>query len=400
MSISVYSVFTAFLWFNLFIIILCKLRKKLKSLFANRFSPLLLVAILCLMRLFLPFELPFALEIESTHLLPWMLHLLRINLITIGPINITLEIVILLYVSIVAVVRLYRALSPAYKKRAQIKAYELVNDSRSFSIFERVKRESPSLFKCELRVVSNCLNPFTFGFLFSTIILPERYLLLPDDDIYHVLSHEWQHHRNKDNLIKALIEVLCCIMWWNPLVPLLRPVMNALLEFKCDANATKKANITMKFKYFTSIKHAVALNVNEASTTPNDQSVAASFLDEDNDTDIIERCNVLFSSNDKNQKQVVTFIACSIILFLISFCFVIQPFGLPPTEALTSGATTIDTGVIMPVTPETSLLIDNHDGTYSLSVNGEYWYDITKNEIKHEPYHSLPIVNDEKERNS
>lgn len=393
MSISVYSVFTAFLWFNLFIIILCKLRKKLKSLFANRFSPLLLVAILCLMRLFLPFELPFALEIESTHLLPWMLHLLRINLITIGPINITLEIVILLYVSIVAVVRLYRALSPAYKKRAQIKAYELVNDSRSFSIFERVKRESPSLFKCELRVVSNCLNPFTFGFLFSTIILPERYLLLPDDDIYHVLSHEWQHHRNKDNLIKALIEVLCCIMWWNPLVPLLRPVMNALLEFKCDANATKKANITMKFKYFTSIKHAVALNVNEASTTPNDQSVAASFLDEDNDTDIIERCNVLFSSNDKNQKRVVTFIACSIILFLISFCFVIQPFGLPPPVPPNQKSSMSNPNEFIHITPETSVLVDNQNGTYSLFVDNVFWDDIPKDAIKHDPFRNLPIIN-------
>ena len=72
MSISLYSVLTTFLWFNVFILLLCFLRWKLKILLGYQLFPLVLLIGLSVVRLLVPVEPFFALEVESTRVLPFL----------------------------------------------------------------------------------------------------------------------------------------------------------------------------------------------------------------------------------------------------------------------------------------------------------------------------------------
>lgn len=389
MSISVYSVFTAFLWFNLFIVILYILRKKLKDLFAYHFLPLSVAAVLCLARLFLPFEPPFALELESAHLFLLVLHVLRFNLITVGTVNISVGIVILVCLSLVAIRRFYKALKPVYRTFKKAAGYAPTDNPRMLSIFEKVKSESPSRCKCKLCVTDDYQEPLIAGFIFSVIIFPEKLLSLSDENIYHILKYEWQHHRKKDNLIKLLFQVLRCIMWWNPLVPLLCPIIITLLEFKCDANTMKGASPEKALGYFETVKDVIALHTSKTSDISKDDLISASFLGTDNGTTAVERWDVFFRDNNLNRKNVIVSIVCLIALFLVSFCFVIQPFITPPENDILSDSTSYST---LEVTPETSYLVNNKDGTYSLFVNGVFWNTILAEDINHAPHQSLPII--------
>lgn len=47
------------------------------------------------------------------------------------------------------------------------------------------------------------------------------------------------------------------------------------------------------------------------------------------------------------------------------------------------------------ITPETALLVDNQNETYSLFVDGEYKRDIKARAIIYEPYCSLQIIKTE-----
>lgn len=140
------------------------------------------------------------------------------------------------------------------------------------------------------------------------------------------------------------------------------------------------------------MKDVIALHTSKTSDISKDDLISASFLGTDNGTTAVERWDVFFRDNNLNRKNVIVSIVCLIALFLVSFCFVIQPFGVPPVESMVSESLTTNNIKIMQVSPETSSLIDNHDGTYSLILNGEYWYDIPADRLSYEPYNSLPII--------
>ena len=109
------------------------------------------------------------------------------------------------------------------------------------------------------------------------------------------------------------------------------------------------------------------------------------------DEDLIQRFDVVLEVDRRDSKRARRgLVAIMILLFAASFCFVIQPYGLPLMEDLNVDSRAVISDV--QITPETAFLFDNQDGTYSLFVNNEYWHDTTKEDIKGEVFRSIPIV--------
>ena len=102
MSISAYSVFTAFLWFNLFIFILGVLRKGLGVLLEYQLSPLILAIVLSLVRMLIPFEPSFSIILRSEQLLPSVLRFLRTQYVVIGTYSIPLNHFLLVMIPLVS----------------------------------------------------------------------------------------------------------------------------------------------------------------------------------------------------------------------------------------------------------------------------------------------------------
>lgn len=397
MSISAYSVFTAFLWFNLFIAVLCLLRKTLKYIGHNLF-PLILALVLTLARLLLPWEPSFAFVLPSEQVFPVILYALQTELIATNFIHITIWMVVVAILVFVSVVRFNRMLVAFRDKSMNVHALPQADDPRLVPIFEDIVKTCPTKRKCYLYVVDSNDIPYSFGFFHSAIILPEKILSLSDSDLNFVLRHEYQHHISKDGIVKLVIECLCCIMWWNPFIHLLRQNLNQTLELKCDAKITENFSRLEKFKYAEVIKRVLELFEGENTYPSKDDSlISISFLgitfkhEDDFDENLIERLEAVLDF-DKKDKAKYSFLCavCVVLLFLSSFSFVVQARFSPSIEDLPSTSTNQE---VLQVTPETAFLVDNHDGTYSLFVNEIFWFDIPDENINHNPFCSLPITN-------
>ena len=70
-----------------------------------------------------------------------------------------------------------------------------------------------------------------------------------DDELHYIILHEYTHLKNNDVLTKLLINSICAVYWWNPLVYLLRKDMQQSLEIRCDGLVSKKMDSISRSNY-------------------------------------------------------------------------------------------------------------------------------------------------------
>ncbi len=400
MSISLYSVLTTFLWFNVFVLLLCILRWKLKILLGYQLFPLLLLIGLSVVRLLVPVEPFFALEVESTRVLPFLQDRSRVEVAAIGGQTVTVASLVILVLSAVSLALLVRLFFLLHRKSSQLRQGARTDDPRLLAIFQRVKAEAPSRRQCRLYVSDQCPGPCIFGVVRSHVLIPRELCALGDRDLYYVLKHEWRHHLEYDVAVKLLIECLCCLLWWDPLVYLLRYNLNQTLELKCDAKVTREFQEEERLSYAEALMNTLRVCGWKSVDQPREAMLSIPFLGATlakrrvkADEDLIQRFDVVLEVDRKDSKRMRRgLIAVMFLMFAASFCFVIQPYGLPLIEDLNSEIAQGDTVGSIDFTSETSFLIDNQDGTYSLFINGEYLHDVGEEDIENEMFQSIPII--------
>lgn len=82
-------------------------------------------------------------------------------------------------------------------------------------------------------------SPLTFGIFKPVIILPDIIELYEEEEIRHILTHEYVHIRRFDYLSKILLAVALSIHWFNPLVWLMYFLANRDIEMSCDEIVVK-----------------------------------------------------------------------------------------------------------------------------------------------------------------
>ena len=400
MSISLYSVLTTFLWFNVFVLLLCVLRWKLKILLGYQLFPLLLLIGLRVVRLLVPVEPFFALEVESTRVLPFLQDRSRVEVAAIGGQTVTVASLVILVLSAVSLALLVRLFFLLHRKSSQLRQGARTDDPRLLAIFQRVKAEAPSRRQCRLYVSDQCPGPCIFGVVRSHVLIPRELCALGDRDLYYVLKHEWRHHLEYDVAVKLLIECLCCLLWWDPLVYLLRYKLNQTLELKCDAKVTREFPEEERLSYAEALMNTLRVCGRKSVDQPRETMLSIPFLGATlakrrfkADEDLIQRFDVVLEVDRRDSKRAKRgLVAVMILMFVASFCFVIQPFGLLQMEDfnVSSGYEIVDAPI--QITPETAFLLDNQDGTYSLFVNGEYLHKVDAQDVNNEIFESIPIV--------
>ena len=398
MNISVYSVLTAFLWFNLFILILSFLRWKSGVIFGYQLFPMIAAIVLSLVRLFLPFEPSFVVILHSEHVLSFLLDASRIKVLTLGTTDLTLGWAIFLVLSLVSVLLLTRLLILVHREGRKIQSYAQTEDCRLLSLFQQVMEDAPSKRTCRLCVTKQVSSPYIFGVFSSTIVVPEPVLSLSDQDVCYILQHEWQHHLEKDVPVKLLVQVLCCVMWWNPLIFLLRHNLNQTLELKCDAGVMKGLDPEQRINYAEALLRVLTIcggtnaPASKAALASIPFSGLASFRKKVGSADTMQRFDAVLASGHRSKKIGVAVTAVLLLLFLLSFCFVIQPFGLPPEEDLIPPEGSSDYSRSPTFTKQNAYLVDNQDGTYAFFIDGEYQHTIDSKALNYEPFNLLPVI--------
>ena len=87
---------------------------------------------------------------------------------------------------------------------------------------------------------------FTHGFIKPKIIISAN---IVGDEREFVLKHERQHIRGKDNLIKLLYFIVCCIYWFNPIMWIGRKYFEYCIELACDERAVRDYSKMRAYEY-------------------------------------------------------------------------------------------------------------------------------------------------------
>lgn len=86
--------------------------------------------------------------------------------------------------------------------------------------------------KVRIKVSDRVISPFTYGIARPVIVLPAKGI--DSENIDAVLSHEMNHIRSFDVLLKKLALLAACIHWFNPLAWVMLVLTDRDIELACD----------------------------------------------------------------------------------------------------------------------------------------------------------------------
>jgi len=99
-------------------------------------------------------------------------------------------------------------------------------------------------------------SPLTFGVFKPVIILPSIVELYEEEELKHILTHEYVHIRRFDYVSKLILAAVLCIHWFNPFVWLMYILANRDIELSCDEVVLKALDKKSSAQYAMTLIHA------------------------------------------------------------------------------------------------------------------------------------------------
>lgn len=365
--ISVYSVVTSILFYNLSLLVLFFLRHRTKFLTRYAVSTLLFLTLLSVIRLFLPVDLEAAHIIRSDSFIPKLIEFISSKPgafpLSVGGILLTVWAVGTVYEA----ARIISVETRAHKARKRypcIRSEQVQRVSAMFDGDYEIK-ESP--------VVS---QPYTVGLFRPVIYLP--YFKLSDEELYFVLVHEIQHIKSHDNLKRLLFLIIQALFWWNPLAHLSVGEFEMLIEIQCDAKLASTMDDEMVDKYMQTLVTVMKrlCHREDGQTTKLATSFAQTYS-------IKQRFEVLLLRKDRKPRR-MRYLLClaMVVAFLLSYFVIIQPY-YPPPDIHSDDDFVISEGT-------SYILIDN--GTALLIYDGRIIDTLSEDNLRNAPYNEMPII--------
>ena len=200
-------------------------------------------------------------------------------------------------------------------------------------------------------------SPMIIRFRSYYIILPK--ISLSEEELACIIEHEAVHAYHGDLWIKAFVNILCILYWWNPFMYLFEIEMDKLLEFRADYFVTHKMSALDRTAYSECLIH-IAKEQRKFHPVP----ITLSFLGRKKFA-LTQRVHFILEQKSKK----ISFLSCIIFLpFLLtitfSFCVIFEPtHDMPPEDAAKGGFS---------LTPETAYFIHISDDCYHLYLDGKY----------------------------
>ena len=227
------------------------------------------------------------------------------------------------------------------------------------------------------------------GFLKKTILLPDTEF--PTAQLEMILRHECTHIKNKDLWLKLLIQIYCCVFWWNPFSYLLKHDLDFSLEMRCDLSVIKNFDDAGVLQYLDTIHSSVKQQTVNNEKRKESFLVCAELSDARKNKELIKRVKAITSEPPKKAKQITVNAAAAVLMlavFAASFVFILQPFyGYEADDDLYD----LNEGAIV-VDDTNSYLVRQDDGSY-LFYYKEYTPEVVSaEEVEQGLYKGYPIL--------
>lgn len=155
-------------------------------------------------------------------------------------------------------------------------------------------------------------SPMLIGLFRTVLVVPERSVDWDEEVTEMILAHEMAHFDNRDLYVKAFMNIICCMNWFNPFVYILRKQMFYDIELRCDQIALGSRGDADREKYAKVL----------LSLVREKKRFSAFQADFGNSKEVVkDRMSFIF-----NSKRAKNGIVCAIALAVLMFagCFMIS----------------------------------------------------------------------------
>ena len=374
MTLNAFSVLMSILLFTIISTICSLFLSRTRS---NHLWVIALILGLSFLRCIIPVEISGAFTINCWEIYPELFSAAQYELLN----HITVEHLLFAVWLLGSFIVLFKQVSEI---RQQVRLVKVQNAVPITPHFQAIADEAAKAVNCqkkvELYASPKLVSPVMSGFVKPVIVIPEHILFFNDQEIEHILRHEISHYKGGDIWIRLLIQLLVCILWWNPAVYLLRQSVIQLLELRCDDRACRTLTENARAEYTAVLIKSLKIVANKPKS-----ALASCFVGNYYKAFIRQRIKVLLSpppSKPALWKSLLTTSIC-ILLFIGSYTFILQPAAAPPNGENEPSITTI--------TPENAWLLYTDEGQYEVWVNGKYLATISAATAQSAPFNELQI---------
>lgn len=390
MTISAYSFFMAIVWSSVWILFFAFLQRKTKFGYCYQFMPLIALAVLTIARLLIPIEMVgFTQVISSKTIVPTVLALVDWQLFQFHGIAVrVLHLMIGVWIA-AAVFFIVRYFWNIWKDCSKIRNAYKVDFPQAQMYLDCLLHEKGKDGKIKLIVLPGIEGAKSRGFFKPAILLPAREMMSLDGyRLNYLICHEANHLLGGDMWIKLGFDMLCCIMWWNPLIHLLRSDLENILEYRCDRAVTKKMTDREKVAYGQFMKDEVGAIIERTKQKKflhiGDFTSNSYFCKMDDGAVLTQRIHLLFDKEDKRIPK-AAFIAAFLALIVLSYSIILQPLYEPPID---------DSEDKLSMTSENTYILAASDGNYYLIYEGVEHGRIPTDILQNDPYCFLPLLDE------
>lgn len=220
--------------------------------------------------------------------------------------------------------------------------------------------------------------PMMAGFFRPNILLSQDVEHLSEEELRLILCHEYTHFRRGDLWIKLGMELLCCLLWWNPGAYLLRTSVGQLLELRCDSLVCARLSPGESLQYGETLLHVLRGLHRKPSC------FAAGFFGYTSREKILHRFGQIASVKQRPKQRGISILiaALAVVLFVGSYSFVFQSYILPPE---------VDSDYEIASDLDGSFILRYSDGTLEVYINNQLRETITSDQLNQEPYCNMQI---------
>lgn len=127
-------------------------------------------------------------------------------------------------------------------------AWQEIADRYGITVDAYVKKR-----KVQAVISKEITSPCVLGIRRNYILFPDAEY--PPEDMQYILEHEVMHIRNHDMVWKCLVEVLCRVFWWNPVMYILKKELFSLIEMRNDRKIADKLTEEDVLQYMSALVH-------------------------------------------------------------------------------------------------------------------------------------------------
>ncbi len=320
--------------------------------------PIWTINLLIIGKMLIPYEFPFTNTLASKNILP--------AFDTIGNLNLIKSIrigSILLYIWLsISVLLLMFIIFKHFKLLHLLTMIPDTNNKETLYIFLRICDQKQIKQKPKIVQLDINTGPFVVGLCNHIIVLPSK---LTENETNFILLHELEHCKQHHNLIKAFIEVVTIIYWWNPLVWLIHRSVIRALETHADTNVLQNLSLKSSLSYLETL-----LDISKRMYKNGNPTIVLPFALKNNMLEYRINMALKYKYNNKRKRiSLYNFIplVLSLSFLLFSFKYTFESYNVSTKKV--SGTFIIQT--------DDDYFVLRQDKLYDLYLKGKYIATIT-----------------------